>query len=350
MTARIQADLQHAQLLPSQQFMDAGYVNAEVLAKSYERFGIDVVSPAHPDPKWQASTEGGIDATQFQIDWERQRALCPQGRTSVSWTLTVDNYQRQVIKIRFSTKDCRACPLVARCTFSRSHAPRRLLTIRPRDQYEALHAARRRQTTRGFAQPYALRSGIEATISEASSGLRVAPLALQRSGKNASTTYRHSHCHESDSCRCLVRRRRTRSHAGVCFPTALRCSVKGFPNSVKLRKSPRFASEPTPLQIGIEGASTAHSSLDSARMLKMLADREVGIERGSHLCACCSLSASQQAMEKDYALVWMVPTEGAGLYGSAWSHELRWLPHNDDRRPRAGAWCALRTAGRYGRD
>ena len=33
MTGRIQADLQHAQLLPSQHFMDAGYVNAEVLGK-----------------------------------------------------------------------------------------------------------------------------------------------------------------------------------------------------------------------------------------------------------------------------------------------------------------------------
>lgn len=166
MTETIQANLQQAQLLPSQQFMDTGYVNAEVLVRSQEHFGIDVVSPAHPDAKWQAATEGGIDQSQFQIDWERHQALCPQGHTSVSWTPTVDVRKQAVIKIRFSTKDCQACPLVSRCTYSRSRAPRRLLTVRPRDHYHALQAARRRQTTSTFAQQYALRSGIEATISQ----------------------------------------------------------------------------------------------------------------------------------------------------------------------------------------
>jgi transposase len=176
MTGRIQADLQHAQLLPSQQFMDTGYVNAEVLASSHEQFGIDVVSPAHPDAKWQAATPGGIDASQFLIDWDHHHAICPQGHRSVSWTPAVDNRTRDVIKIRFSTRDCQACPLVTRCTFSRSRAPRRLLTIRPQAQHQALQTARRRQTTRAFSQQYALRSGIEATISQ---GVRA--LGLRRS-------------------------------------------------------------------------------------------------------------------------------------------------------------------------
>ncbi len=82
MTECIQADLERARLLPSQQFMDTGYVNAEVLASSQQRFGIDVVSPTHPDAKWQAATEGGIDASQFLINWERKQATCPQGQTS----------------------------------------------------------------------------------------------------------------------------------------------------------------------------------------------------------------------------------------------------------------------------
>ncbi len=137
MTECIQADLERARLLPSQQFMDTGYVNAEVLASSQQRFGIDVVSPTHPDAKWQAATEGGIDASQFLINWERKQATCPQGQTSVSWTPTRDNHKREVIKVRFSAKDCQVCPLLPRCTFSRSRAPRGLLTIRPQQQYEA---------------------------------------------------------------------------------------------------------------------------------------------------------------------------------------------------------------------
>jgi transposase len=176
MTGSIHAELQHAQLLPSQQFLDAGYVNAEVLAESHARFGIDVVSPVHPDVKWQATTEGGIDASQFLIDWEHHRARCPQGHLSASWTPAVDNRTRDVIKIRFSTRDCQACPLLARCTSSRSRAPRRLLTVRPQVQYQALQAARRRQTTSAFSQHYALRSGIEATMSQ---GVRA--LGLRRS-------------------------------------------------------------------------------------------------------------------------------------------------------------------------
>jgi transposase len=147
-----------------------------VLASSQGQFGIDVVSPTHPDVKWQATTQGGIDASQFLIDWEHHHAVCPQGHRSVSWTPAVDNRTREVIKIRFSTKDCHACPLVTRCTTARSRAPRRLLTVQPQQQYQALRVARRRQTTQAFSQLYALRSGIEATMSQ---GVRA--LGLRRS-------------------------------------------------------------------------------------------------------------------------------------------------------------------------
>jgi transposase len=74
MTEAIQADLQHAQLLPGQHLLDTGYVNADVLAKSQQRFGIEVISPTHPDVKWQANTDEGIDASQFVIDWEHKQA------------------------------------------------------------------------------------------------------------------------------------------------------------------------------------------------------------------------------------------------------------------------------------
>ena len=152
MTERLHAELHEAQLLPSQHFMDAGYVNADVLVSSHEQFGIDVVSPMHPDVKWQATTADGLDASQFRIDWEQRHATCPHGQRSVSWTPTVDASQRAVIKVRFSAKDCRVCPLLTRCTSSRARAPRRLLTIRPQQQHEALQTARRRQASRAFSR------------------------------------------------------------------------------------------------------------------------------------------------------------------------------------------------------
>ena len=165
MTEAIQADLQQAQMLPSQHLLDTGYVNADVLVSSQERFDTEVVGPTHPDVKWQAKTDKGIDASQFAIDWSLKQATCPQGHTSVSWTPTLDSRQHEVIKIRFSTKDCQQCSVLSFCTSSTSRAPRRLLSVRPQEQYEALPAARKHQATKEFSRHYALRSGIEATIS-----------------------------------------------------------------------------------------------------------------------------------------------------------------------------------------
>ncbi len=234
MTEAIQADLQQAQMLPSHHLLDTGYVNADVLAKSQQRFGIEVISPTHPDVKWQANTDHGIDASQFVIDWERKQATCPQGQTSVSWTPTCDSRHHEVIKIRFSTKDCQVCPVVSLCTSSKSRAPRRLVSVRPQQQYEALQAARKLQATKEFSEQYALRQGIEATISEASASLWLTSLSLYWLGQDPSPASWHSCSYQHGSRGCMVRWRRTRSHTRFGFPEALRCGLGGFPNSVNL--------------------------------------------------------------------------------------------------------------------
>ena len=77
MTEAIQADLQQAQMLPSQHLLDTGYVYADVLVSSEQRFGIEVVSPTHPDVKWQSQYGQRIDASQFTIDWSLNQATCP---------------------------------------------------------------------------------------------------------------------------------------------------------------------------------------------------------------------------------------------------------------------------------
>jgi transposase len=166
MTETIHADLKQASLTPRQHLLDSGYITAPILVTSQQQYGIEVLGPARGDVKWQANTDQGIDNSQFGIDWDQQQATCPQGHTSISWTPVIDNRKNEVIKIRFSTKDCQQCPCLASCTHSASRAPRRLLTVRPQAQHQALQAARRRQQTPAFAKQYTLRQGIEATISQ----------------------------------------------------------------------------------------------------------------------------------------------------------------------------------------
>ena len=70
---------------------------------------------------------------------------------------------RPYIRANFSPADCQPCPARARCTRSRS----RQLKLHPRDQHEAVAAARARLTSEAGQRLYAQRQGIEATISQA---------------------------------------------------------------------------------------------------------------------------------------------------------------------------------------
>jgi hypothetical protein len=106
---------------------------------------------------------------------DHQQATCPEGHTSSSWTPALDNRTNEVIKIKFSTKDCQACPSLRLCTQSIRHV-RRTVTIRPKEQYDALQARRQQETTKDFKKLYAIRAGVEGTISQ---GVRA--MGLRRS-------------------------------------------------------------------------------------------------------------------------------------------------------------------------
>lgn len=69
--------------------------------------------------------------------------------------------------------DCQACPSLRLCTQSLRHV-RRTVTIRPKEQYEALQARRQQEATKDFKALYATRAGVEGTISQGvrSMGLR----------------------------------------------------------------------------------------------------------------------------------------------------------------------------------
>ncbi len=89
-----------------------------------------------------------------------------QGQQSISWTPAIDDRKNEVVKIKFSTTDCGRCSRQLDCIRSTKKYRRRTITIRPQAQHEALQVARHRQKTANFAKAYALREGIEATMSQ----------------------------------------------------------------------------------------------------------------------------------------------------------------------------------------
>ena len=96
------------------------------------------------------------------MDWDQQQAICPGGHRSASWIPTVDNRHNEVVQMQFSMKDCQPCPSRAQCTRAR----RRMLTVRRQAHYQALHAARARETSAAYAADYARRAGIAGTLSQ----------------------------------------------------------------------------------------------------------------------------------------------------------------------------------------
>jgi DDE family transposase len=69
-----------------------------------------------------------------------------------------------VVRIRFDRATCRACPARQVCTTAKN-APRQL-TVRPQVHQEAIQAARLRQETPEFKAQYALRAGVESSLSQ----------------------------------------------------------------------------------------------------------------------------------------------------------------------------------------
>jgi transposase len=164
-TPRLHAALPQRGILPGTHIVDTGFLDAELLVESQANYGVDVLGPTRLDYHWQARAGAGFAAQHFQIDWDQQHTTCPAGKTSISWTPAIDNRDNPVIKMKFSSKDCRHCDQVAQCVRSQKRSPRRTLTIRPEPQYQALQAARQREATDAFQAEDDRRAGIEGTLS-----------------------------------------------------------------------------------------------------------------------------------------------------------------------------------------
>jgi len=169
--APIQARLAAQQLLPGRQVADSGYISGSEIVRSEEEYGVELLGPPQGDRGWQARAGAGFALADFAIDWEAQRVRCPGGRESAHWEERAGRSGPNVL-VRFAAADCRECPCREACTRAKSGGRR--LTLQREAQHAAVTQLREQVRTGALAVAYAVRAGIEGTISQAvgSCGLR----------------------------------------------------------------------------------------------------------------------------------------------------------------------------------
>ena len=112
-TAPVHADLAAKGLLPRTHFIDAGYLDADLLLDTGAEHGVELISPIRPDASWQAKAGQGYDISAFAIDWDAQVVTCPQGHKSVNWLPGVDDWGTKRVQAVFAD---RVCPSRSLCT------------------------------------------------------------------------------------------------------------------------------------------------------------------------------------------------------------------------------------------
>jgi transposase len=159
----IQQDLLKHGLRPREHLVDGGYLDSEQMLASAQ-LGIEVHGPALSDQSWQARAPGGYTLKAFAVDWQQQTVHCPQGHQSQSWQVAKRGKQAGSITVLFARETCEHCPVRAQC--SRSLTQGRKLTLPPQERAEVLARNREQATDAAYQRQYALRSGVEACISQ----------------------------------------------------------------------------------------------------------------------------------------------------------------------------------------
>ena len=173
-TKIVQEALVHKGLAPKEHLVDSAYVDPMLLVSSKQDYDIDLVGPPRENTSWQTKLEGGYDSEKFTVDWEKQHAVCPQGKQSSSWKQETLPGGQNIIGVVFSSLDCRPCEHRNLCT--RAKVPRRTLKFPTKQEYKARKEAIARLDTKEGKNLYGKRAGVEGTISEGvrSGGLRQA--------------------------------------------------------------------------------------------------------------------------------------------------------------------------------
>ena len=161
---QIQADLFRRDLQPTQHWVDAGYNAAELIVRAKEQHGTEIIGPVRPNTSLAHRTPGAFTLRDFRIDWDRQKAICPQGQESERWHATKRKTGQPIIITTFAEKTCQHCPVRTQCVKAKTRP--KSLTFQPQAQQEALHAARDAMVDPDAQRRYQRRAGIEGTLSQ----------------------------------------------------------------------------------------------------------------------------------------------------------------------------------------
>ena len=164
MTAVIDDKLAGKDLAPARQYLDSGYLSADLAVSELARHGTALIGPLLAGTSAQARAGKGYARADFAIDYDAGAVTCPQGKTAASWNPCTQR-GKDAIVVCFSAADCGPCPARQLCTKGK----RRQLTLPPRDLAEAQAAARAAEKTNSFQAGYARRAGVEGTMHQAAS-------------------------------------------------------------------------------------------------------------------------------------------------------------------------------------
>ncbi|WP_405536904.1 IS1182 family transposase [Streptomyces antimycoticus] len=185
MTETVHAQLAQDGRLPGEHLVDAGYVDAHLLVRTRREYGVTLTGPVAGVVSHQSTANTGFTGDDFTIDWAREQVTCPDGKTTTRWNPDHSREGTPVIRVRFNGGQCRPCPVREHCTTS---SLGRRLTLRPREEHEALRQARADQDTETWKERYKTRAGVEGTISQ---GVQRCGLRRSRYRGLAKTSLQH---------------------------------------------------------------------------------------------------------------------------------------------------------------
>ncbi|GAA2921348.1 hypothetical protein GCM10010446_01680 [Streptomyces enissocaesilis] len=183
MTSVIHAALAERGRLPALHLVDANYIDGHNLVTARRELGIELLGPIQADTTAQAQGQYHQDA--FSVDWENRTVTCPHGQTSTVWRDTTSHRGTPVVRAKFAARHCSACPAREQCTSS-PHG--RMITLRPREEHEAIRELRAAADTDVWKERHQARNGIEGTVSQ---GVRAFGLRRSRYRGREKTHLQH---------------------------------------------------------------------------------------------------------------------------------------------------------------
>src|SRR5262245_16538778 len=128
-------------------------------------FATSIKSSGEPESECQNQVQGnGFDISNFRVEWDREKVICPAGRESSSWKPMIDGRGNDFIHVAFARSDCSVCVHLSQCTSAKGR--RRTVNIKPKELHEALQQNRQREKTKEFKGEYSKRAGVEGTVSQ----------------------------------------------------------------------------------------------------------------------------------------------------------------------------------------